>query len=496
MLRHFLPRFAVGGAAALALQLSLQADVRLHALFTDHMVLQQGKPVPVWGYADHGEAVTVEFGGQKVKTVATEGRWMVKLGKLKASAEPAVLRVTGKNSLEVKDVLVGEVWVCSGQSNMEWPLNRSDKSEAAIAAAANPNIRLFTVPKLRSPTPVEDIKSQWTECNPETVKNFTAVGYFFGRDLQKSLNVPIGLIHTSWGGSPAEVWMSDDVLKTNPSYRRDIVDGYFASFQNWAKTRQGFPPWRPSELYNGMINPLLPAAIAGAIWYQGESNAGRAWQYRDLFSDMIRNWRRDFKQGDFPFFCVQLAPWDKNKKRSIEEITKEPVESDWAELREAQDYAAKTLRKVGVAVITDVGDKDDIHPTKKEPVGGRLALLARKVAYGENVVKTGPTFRKTMRAKNKIAVYFDNVGKGLGVEGDTITGFAVAGEDRKWHWATATIDKERKNRVWVSSPDVPSPIAVRYGWADYPVVNLKNSEGLPASPFRSDWWPAITRNNR
>lgn len=495
MLRPNLSRLVVG-VAALLMPSWLNADVRLSELFTDHMVLQRGKPVRVWGWANHGEKVTVEFAGQKVSTVAVEGNWSVTLSRLKANSEPATLKVNGNNSLEVKDVLVGEVWVCSGQSNMEWPLSRSDKPEAAIAASANPQVRLFTVPKRRSPTPVIDINSQWVECTPDNTKNFSAVAFFFGRDLQKALGVPVGLIHTSWGGSPAEVWVSDDVLKNNPEYRRDIVDAYFPAFDRWAKTRQGFKPWQPSELYNGMIHPLLNYGIAGAIWYQGESNAGRAWQYRSLFGDMIKNWRRDFNQGDFPFLCVQLAPWDKNKKRSIEEITKAPGESDWAELREAQNYVGDKLPKVGVAIITDVGDKDDIHPTKKEPVGGRLALLARKIAYGERIVPTGPTYKKYMRAQKKIAIYFDHAGKKLEQDGETLTGFAIAGEDRKWHWAKAEIDPTRKNRVWVSCPDVPKPVAVRYGWSDYPVLNLKNSEGLPASPFRTDWWPATTLKNR
>ncbi len=485
------------GCVSLALPAWVNADVRLPALFTDHMVLQQGKPISVWGWANHGEQITVEFAGQKATTVAKEGHWIVKLPRQPANDQPAVLRVTGRNTVEVNDILVGEVWVCSGQSNMEWPMSRSENPDAAINSSANPNIRLFTVPKRRSPAPVDDIKSQWVACGPETVRSFSAVAYFFGRDLQKARGVPIGLIHTSWGGSPAEVWVADDVLKNHPAYRRDIVDAYFPVLQRWANTPQGGPPWQPSELYNGMIAPLLQYGIAGAIWYQGESNAGRAWQYRSLFADMISNWRRDFKQGNFPFLCVQLAPWDRNKKRSIEEITKAPTESDWAELREAQNYVVKKLPKVGVAIITDVGDKDDIHPAKKEPVGSRLALLARKIAYSERgLIPTGPSYRRQMVASGKIAVYFNNAGKKLTQDGERLTGFAIAGEDRKWHWADAVIDPDRKNRVWVSSPAVPEPVAVRYGWSDYPVVNLKNSEGLPASPFRSDWWPATTLNSR
>jgi len=249
------------------------------------------------------------------------------------------------------------------------------------------------------------------------------------------------------------------------------------------------PPWKPAELYNGMIAPLIPYAIRGAIWYQGESNAGRAWQYRALFPDLIRNWRRDWGESDFPFLAVQLAPWDRNKKRSVDQITATPGDSDWAELREAQWLATKILPRVGLAVITDVGDKDDIHPTKKEPVGARLALLARSVAYGEKVEWYGPRFRQMQVKANKIILNFDHLGGGLEARGGRLRGFAICGADQKFVWANAEIDG---GRVVVSSPQVEKPFAVRYGWADYPVVNLFNREGLPASPFRTDDFPMIT----
>ena len=238
-----------------------------------------------------------------------------------------------------------------------------------------------------------------------------------------------------------------------------------------------------------MIAPLVSYGIRGAIWYQGESNAGRAFQYRKLFSDMIRNWRENWKQGDFTLLAVQLAPWDKGKKRTMEQITEAPVESDWAELREAQDYAAKNLLKVGIAVITDVGDKDDIHPTKKVPVGERLALAARSIAYGEKITGFGPTYRSVSFTDTRAILHFNHVGKGLEARGGELQGFAVAGPDKKFVWAKAEI---RGNTVVVTSPTVPKPIAVRYGWADYPVVNLWNRDGLPASPFRTDKFPMLT----
>lgn len=488
---------------------ALFAEVKLPSVFSDHMVLQREKPIAVWGWADDGEKVTVQLGKEEVSTEAKAGKWKVFLSPMKAGG-PHKLKVQGKNQLELDDVLVGEVWLASGQSNMEWPLRLSFEPQEAIAKSANKKIRLLTVPKLKANEPAQDIKAQWVECGPTTVSNFSAVAYFFGRDLQKALGVPVGLIHTSWGGSPAEGWMREEVMAENQLYKAEILDSYVdqnknaqAAIEKWeaAKTdleKQGkritrnrpTPPfWKPAELYNGMIAPLIPYSIRGAIWYQGESNAGRAWQYRHLFADMITNWRNDFGQGDFPFLLVQLAPWDKSKKRDISSITKEPVESDWAELREAQLLSTKTLPNVGMAVITDVGDKDDIHPTKKEPVGARLALLARKIAHGEKITASGPTYRDLAIENDKAILSFDDVGRGLEARGDDLQGFTIAGADRKFVWAHAEI---KGDKVIVSSPDVLNPVAVRYGWADYPVVNLFNKNGLPATPFRTDNFPMIT----
>lgn len=487
-----------------------RADVRLPALFTDHMVLQRGAPIKVWGWADPGEAVTVEFRGQTVAaTPAASGRWDATL-KPVAAGGPFVLTVSGRNRLEVQDVLVGEVWICSGQSNMEWPLAASSAPEADIASAANPHLRLFTVPKLKSSEPVTDTKGSWRLCSPDSVAGFSAVGYYFGRALHTALKVPIGLVHTSWGGSPAEVWMSDDVLRGNPEYRREILDTYASAFAQhqqavaqWEKEKaeaeaagkkfdKGRPwePWRPSELYNGMIAPLVPFAVKGAIWYQGESNAGRAWQYRSLYADLIGNWRRDWNQTDFYFFGVQLAPWDRNKKRSVAQILEDPVSSDWAELREAQGLATKTLRGVGLAVITDVGHKDDIHPPQKRPVGERLALAARVTAYHQRVAGLSPEFEGVKFQDGEAVVSFACLGRGLAVGGDKLVGFAIAGADQNFRRAEARLVG---NQVVVSHPDVTEPAAVRYGWADHPIVNLFSKDGLPVSPFRTDDWPMVTQ---
>jgi len=511
--------------ATLLLAATARADVKLHGLFTDNMVLQRDASVPVWGWADDGEKVTVEFRGQSVSTTAKDGKWMVHLKKLRAGG-PDDLKVSGKNSVTVQGVLVGEVWVASGQSNMEWSMRSSFDPENEIPKVTNSLVRFYTVTKRKADRPQSNVTNAWQIASPNVASGFSAVAWYFARDLQEALGMPVGIIHTSWGGSPCEVWIRDEVLASNAGYKRDILDGYTTALERvpaaraawekekaeaeaagrkFTKGRPGPPFWKPSELYNGMIAPLIPFAIRGAIWYQGESNSGRAHQYRTLMADMISNWRHDWDQGDFTFLQVQLAPFKDYKPQ--------PAESDWAELREAQNYVAKVLPKVGVVVITDVGDEKDIHPKKKEPAGARLALAARRIAYGEDIVYSGPAYHKAKFKKGEAILSFRHVGSGL--EGraypprasdaasrsgiiynvDTghleapLTGFAICGEDRKFVWAKARIDGDE---VIVSSRDVPNPIAVRYGWADFPVVNLWNKDGLPASPFRTDDFPMIT----
>ena len=501
----------LGALLIAALPHGSRADVKLHALFSDHMVLQQNAPVMVWGWADEGEEVTVEIAKRKGSAKAKDGRWMVKLRKLEAGG-PFEMKVTGKNQLTIRDVLVGEVWVASGQSNMEWPMTRTSNSEEAIKQSENSRLRLFTVPKMKAMEPKDNVDSSWKLCHPDNVAGFSAVGYYFGRDLQKALNVPVGIIHTSWGGSPAEVWMSEAWLSDNPEYKQDILGAYedamrrhqeavdrFKKEEAAAKAegkafdkREPRGPWRPTELYNGMIASIIPYTIQGAIWYQGESNAGRAWQYRRLFADMILNWRHDWDQGKFPFLLVQLAPWDKNRNRSMEEITATPGESDWAELREAQLLATQNLPNVGMAVITDAGDKDDIHPQNKEPVGARLALAALGIAYDKDIVYSGPVYKKMKIDDGKVVLSFDHVGGGLEARGGDLKGFAIAGEDKRFVWADARIQGDQ---VIVSSPEVEEPVAVRYGWSDHPVVNLYNVEGLPATPFRTDDFPMVTKRD-
>jgi sialate O-acetylesterase len=389
------------------------ADVKLPALFSDGMVLQSGSTTPIWGTADPGEDVSVALDLKngtvlKGKTVQADshGHWRLTFAEELKPGGPFSLTISGKNPITINDVYVGEVWICSGQSNMEWPTHLTTSAEEAIPKSKNPKLRLFTVPKVTSDRPLHDVKGKWVEANPETVKNFSAVAYYFGRDLQRALDVPVGLIHTSWGGTRAEAWTRREVLESHPEWQREFPS-YEKAKANYPKALEHYKaeeekrkeaaakakaegkspppaprspsdpaknPNSPSVLYNAMIAPLIPYGIKGAIWYQGESNAGAAYLYRKLFPVMIQNWREDWKRGDFPFLFVQLAPW--------QAIVKEPQESAWAELREAQLLTAQHVPHTGMAVITDVGDPKDIHPRNKEPVGARLALAARALAYG------------------------------------------------------------------------------------------------------------------
>lgn len=479
-----------------------RAELKVAPMFSSDMVLQRAQPVRVWGWDEDGTPVTVAFRGQTHKATTANLAWAVTLHPLKPGGPDTLTISTPKQTLVFTNVLVGDVWVCSGQSNMEWPLRSAFNPAADIASATNARIRFYKVPKNRTDTPTSVIKAGWETCTPQSTEGFSAVGYYFGRDLERDLNVPIGLIGTYWGGTPAESWMSRPALEINPRYQKEILDRqatavetYRKSLSAWQREReeaqqagQAFNkaaprlPWGGFELYNGMIAPLLPFAIKGAIWYQGESNAGRAEQYRTLFPDMIRNWRRDWGQGDFTFLAVQLAPF--------RDIQPQPGESDWAELREAQLLATRVLPNVGLAVITDVGDEKDIHPQKKQPVGERLALAARALAHGEKIPYSGPVYRDHSVEAGRIVLRFDHVGKGLLARDGELKGFAICGEDRRWVWAEAVIQPNQT--IVVSSPEVPRPVAVRYGWAAYPVVNLWNADGLPATPFRTDDFPLTT----
>jgi sialate O-acetylesterase len=489
-----------------------RADVRLPAIIGDNMVLQTGMLAPIWGTADPGEKVTVSLGDQQTAATAdNEGKWMVRLNPPDAGG-PFEVTIAGSNTITLKNVLAGEVWVCSGQSNMQWSVNASANAEKEKAESEYHKIRLFSVKRVVADEPLQDTEGRWVECGTETVGVFSAVGYFFGRALHRELGVPIGLIHTSWGGTPAESWTSKPMLESDPVFK-PILDrweelmakypqaqkNYEEKLAQWEQDsqkakdegkrvpRKPWPPvgpghpYKPSCLYNAMIAPLIPYTIKGAIWYQGESNAGKAYQYRKLFPAMIYDWRRSWGQGDFPFLFVQLANFTK--------ILPEPGESNWAELREAQ-LMTLALPKTGMAVTIDIGEANDIHPKNKQDVGKRLALAALAVAYDEDLVYSGPIYKSMKIKGNRAVLSFYHVGGGLvAKDEEPLKGFAIAGQDFKFVWAEAEI---KGNRVVVWSEKVQHPVAVRYGWADNPVCNLYNAEGLPASPFRTDQLPGVT----
>ncbi len=639
------------------------ADIRLPSIIGDNMVLQQGSRFSIWGWSDPNEEINIRVSWRNEDWTLLgdeSGRWQFAMT-APASLGPHEITLKGRNTITLKNILIGEVWVCSGQSNMEWPVQSSNNGAQEVAAADYPNIRLFTVQKTIAETPQTDCVGQWTECSPQTVPGFSAAAYFFGRYLHKELNTPIGLINTSWGGTVAEAWTSAEALKRMPDFGarmdqiaearanpeeslkkyqeelaqwqkriqssagqgciaadfddsdwqemtlptawekadlpnfdglvwfrkvvelpsdwagKDIIlelgpiDDMDATWVNgtkvgahqeagqWQVLRQykidgklikagsnaivvqvldtggdggfnGMPAqmrvkladasdtatislagkWRykvaydlasmpprprapvwmnnpnaPTVLYNGMIAPITPYRIRGAIWYQGESNADRAYQYRDLFPAMIKSWWNSWDQRDFPFLFVQLANYMATKP--------EPGQSAWAELREAQLMTLQ-VPGTGMATIIDIGQANDIHPKNKQDVGKRLALWALAKCYSKDIVYSGPLYKSMAIKANKIVLRFDHTDGGLVTKGgEPLKGFAIAGADRKFVWADAKIEGET---VVVSNDKVPEPVAVRYAWADNPVCNLYNGAGLPASPFRTDTWPGITVNNK
>jgi sialate O-acetylesterase len=631
---------------------SLKAEVKLARIFSSNMVLQQGIENPVWGWADKNEKVTVLFAGKVLRTkAASDGSWHVKLPSMDYGG-PYTLLVEGKNTIRLDNILIGEVWVCSGQSNMEWIVQNVKNADQEIADACFPKIRMFTVTKAVATKAQADLAGgKWEVCTPETVPHFSAVGYFFARNLFHDLNVPVGMIHTSWGGTVAETWMSPEMIAREPDFAEQLnqlkhfdmdafvaertaqietvlggpmpkvdeglVDGqavYAANDLDDAGWREievpglweekGYPGidgvgwyrlgvelteeqagrtakialariddndktyvngtlvgetnrytadrlyeipkgvlkagknviavrvedtgggggiygdkahcflltgeekikldglWKfklskvkdvatdlgpnnlPCLLYNGMLKPVIPYGIKGVIWYQGESNADRAYQYRKLFKDLITDWRKQWGAGDFPFCWVQLA--------NYMPADAQPSESAWAELREAQTMALE-LPNTGMASAIDIGEAGDIHPRNKQDVGKRLALNALKVAYGKNVVNSGPMFG-SMEVKGKKAyIHFKETGSGLMVKNKYgyVNAFAIAGDDYQFHWAKAELVDDKT--VVVSSAEVEKPVAVRFGWGNNPDdLNLYNKEGLPAVPFRTDSRKGVT----
>ena len=479
---------------------SARGDVTLPAILGDHMVLQLGHELPFWGWAEPGEEVTVTIAPkdvgdiQKPETVTavtgTDGRWFAKLP-ARTSAAAVEVTVAGKNTLSLTDILVGDVWICSGQSNMEWPVSASLNHQEEVAEAKFPSIRVFKVERSTARVPQTDIDGKWIECSPETVGAVSAVGYYFGRELHQRLKRPIGLVQAALGGAICEAWTSHEALKSDDDFAKILERADRAI----SDPNQANNPNRASVLFNGMIAPLQGFStkqgfsIKGAIWYQGESNAIRAHQYRKLFPLMISDWRRRWGQGDFPFLYVQLANYVSEKTKP--DHPDEPEESAWAELREAQSMAL-SVPKTGMVVTVDIGEPRDIHPKNKQDVGHRLALSAMKVAYGQDLVASGPELKSWHVVGNEIQLEFQHA-DGLDARGDELNGFAVAGVDRVFVWAKARIEGKK---VVVFAPHVLEPIAVRYAWGDNPDGNLYNRAGLPASPFRTDDWPGITAQNK
>ncbi len=486
-------------ASLCVLSSSSYADVTVPALLADHMVVQRGLPVHVWGMAAPHEAVSVAFRGEtKAGTADDNGRWSIYLSPGEAGG-PFELSIKAANAIVLHDILVGDVWVASGQSNMEFPMTGLVNAQTEISAAQYPKIRLFLVKHKPADYPLENVETKgWAACTPETAADSSAVAYFFARNLQQKLSVPIGLIESSWGGTAAESWTSlhtlgaDAALMPVFSARSKMVDEQSTNvlrqqredveFQKavaqakadgkplpWPQWHPDFAAWAPAALYNGMIAPLTPFAIRGVIWYQGEANASpdRASLYARLFQTMIRDWRNSWGEGDFPFLFVQIANWNT-----------EPGEL-WPEVRNAQRQAL-ALRNTGMAVTIDIGDPNDIHPKNKQDVGLRLSLAARAITYGEKIEWSGPLYRQITQEEHAMRVWFDHA-NGLMAKGTTVTGFELAGADGKYSAADAKIEG---TSVVVSSAAVPAPVSVRYGWAPNPNCNLFNKEGLPASPFQ------------
>lgn len=501
-----------------------RAELRLANVFTDHMVLQQQMPIRIWGWATPGQEIQVSLTGDAKSeagkaTAAADGKWFVEMKPLEADGKPMTLSVKGDGGqVDLKDILMGEVWICSGQSNMEWSVKASGDAQKEITAADYPMIRMFDVPQhLEQDTPQADAqKSQWLVCSPKTVESFSAVGYFFGRELNRELKVPVGLIGSNWGGRRIEPFTPPEgfaavpqladvhaaIKKLDPKTPegKAIREAYVKQVEEWlAAAKQTLAkgegistapplnlttPGGATRIYNGMVAGLAPLSMRGAIWYQGESNAGDGLKYDFLKEALVKGWRSVFKNDGLSFYWVQLA----NFQQPIDD----PAGGGWGPVREGQRRALR-LPKTGMAVIIDIGTAGNIHPPNKQDVGKRLALWALANDYGKKIVYSGPLYKSHAIEGNKARVSFDHVGSGLmvgrksgtapteEVKGGELAEFSVRDKDGKWHWAKAMIDK---NDVLVWSDAVAEPTAVRYAYQSNPAkANLYNKEGLPASPF-------------
>lgn len=489
---------------------TVNATVKPNSLFSNNGVLQQGVQLPVWGTAAVGEKIIVEFAGQKVETISSDGKWLIKLKPLKASITPLTMTVTGEhNKVLISNILVGEVWLFSGQSNMAFPLrairplNGYPEADKVIADAANyPLIRQFSIKLIKSaaiPAKIDDVNGKWNICNSATAKDFSAIAYFFARDLYKKLQVPIGVINSSYGGTAIENWISKETLdafpelnsimlnyekalKQFPAKLKDFensaiqqfkTDSALAAQRGLAIPKRPSVPMSPAErggptgLYNTMISPLMPYAIKGCVWYQGEANGSRGIQYRTLLPALINSWRVEWGIGDFPFVIIQIPGWKAHQP----------------ELREAQLLTWKKVKNTAMTVITDCDDTVDVHPGNKQPVAERALLQANALAYGDKAEFSGPVYESMKVSGDKIILSFSHVGSGLMMKGKELQDFVIAGDDRKFVPAKAEI---KGKQVVVYAEGVKNPRIVRMGWRLSPQVNLYNKEGLCATAFRTD----------
>ena len=471
-------RFLTALAAGLLSAATVSADVKLPHLFSEHMVLQQQAAANIWGWADKDEEVTVTLGDAKATAKGDENGKFKAVLKTPAAGGPFELKVAGKNTITIGDVYVGEVWLASGQSNMEWRVKQCANPQEEAANAKYPLIREFFVPHVTADKPADDVNAKWTVCSPETAPNFSAVAYYFAREIHKELNVPVGIINSSWGGTICEAWASRPALEAVADFKPILDRG---------KEYKAGNPNQACNLYNAMIAPLVPYTFKGALWYQGESNRDRALQYRTLFPAMITDWRKQFGQGDFPFLFVQLAPYtyvrDKNPALDAQ---REKLPEIW----ESQT-ATLSLANTGMAVTTDITEIGDIPPKNKQDVGKRLSLWALAKTYGKDRPYSGPLYKSSAVENNAIRIKFDHA-EGLNAKSDQpLTHFTICGEDKKWVPAKAKIDG---NTVVVSADDVAKPVAVRFAWTETAEPNLFNKAGLPASPFRTDDFPLVTKD--
>ena len=505
-LRSALCLFAMASFAWLSSTPALALN--LPRFFSDNMVLQRDMPVKIWGWADPGQEVEVSFAGQKMTSKAgPDGRWAATLAPLPANAEPTEISISaGDKKISIKNVLVGEVWICSGQSNMEWVLNNTHNAKEAIAAANFPAIRQFKVKLTTNPKPQSDVSGDWSVCAPATAPNFTAVGYHFALQLHQKLNVPIGLLNTSWGGTRIEPWTDPEGFTVSPKLK-DISDlianadevhrknqaAKLDQFETWIKEsrealekKSGLPTFpgampdhplnradQPTAIYNAMVAPLVPYAFRGAIWYQGESNNGEGMLYYEKMRALISSWRNLWKQGDFPFLYVQLAPYRYGRPEALPGI--------W----EAQTEAL-SIPNTGMAVITDIANVSDIHPRNKEEVGRRLSLWALSKTYQKGGIEfSGPLYKSMKIDGSRIILTFDHAHGLKSLDGKPLGWFTVAGADKSFVEAKAEISG---HTLIVSSEAVAAPVAIRFGWNELAEPNLANGAGLPASPFRTDRW--------